>query len=531
MDSSLIFDHIYLILPMLVVAVGALTVMMVDAFCESDRQYELASRSGSSWNAGFFTTAILLLALGMLGYVAPSYHSATVVDASSLVNFSQPLTIFSGTLFVDPYTFLISALLLATATLCMLVGKDYLVGEGVSRVGEYSTLYLMSTFGALLFVAAADLIALFIGLEILSMALYCMCGAALFRASSAESAMKYFFLGSFSSAFFLFGMALLYGVTGSFSLVSLAEYMSEYSDVAHSSGVVTLGIMLLLVGLLFKIGAVPLHFWAPDVYQGAPTPVTIYMASVVKISSVAVALRILWFSFGSTELYELWAYAIWLAALLTMIVGNVIALRQQSVKRMLAYSSIAHAGYMLMGFLAGPQEGGLSAILFYLIAYAVMTIGAFGVVMAVASKNPQDINGDHIDNFKGLGKRKPFLAVVMALFLLSLAGLPPGLSGLLGKFFLFSAVIRADYTGLAIVGVLCSAVSCYYYLRVIVAMYFDSSSEVANIEDSNEAKSIENTRAILLSTPLSATLAFCALLTVVIGVVPSFFYELVQGVL
>ncbi|MCI5064155.1 NADH-quinone oxidoreductase subunit N [bacterium] len=484
-----------LIAPLLVVAGGSLLVLLIDVFLRG------------RWPNVSASIGVLLLALVSAVVVAPEYLSHG--------------TAFSGALFVDPYTSFISALVISGSILCLLMGKEYLEGEGISEAkGEYISLYLMATAGALVFVAAADLITLFLGLELMSMALYALCGAALYRSASAEAAMKYFFLGSFSSAFLLLGIAFLYGATGTLSLLELASALPE-----SPTGLVGIGIALFLVGILFKMGAAPLHFWAPDVYQGSPTSVTLYMASVIKVAAVAVGLRVFSLTFGGAEYYELWSRGIWIAAVLTIVIGNLVAIRQRSVKRMLAYSSVAHAGYMLMGFLAPGEFGGGPAVLFYLVAYAVMTLGAFGVVMAVSARYQDSPDSDDIVRFNLLSRKRPFLAALMSLFLLSLAGLPPGMAGLLGKFYVFNAAIRAEYVGLALIGVLGSAISCYYYLRVIVAMYFvPSPSQAGGATSSYE----DDCGEAIVAMPLAGTLAVCGVLTVLLGLQPSALFEAVE---
>ena len=278
----------------------------------------------------------------------------------------------------------------------------------------------------------------------------------------------------------------------------------------NSSGmpvIAYVGMALIMFGLLFKIGIAPFHFWAPDVYEGAPTSVTAYMACVVKIAAVGGSLRVFWQVFG--ELIAVWSGAIWFAALLTMLLGNLIALRQRSLKRMLAYSSVAHAGYIMMAFLA-PDDflGGGAAILYYLVVYTAMTMGAFGIVLALSGEGD---TSDDITRLNGFSLKNPVLSALMALFMLSLAGIPPGMAGMLGKFYIFNATIKAGYVGLVVVGVISAAISCYYYLRVIVAMYF--------IEPDSDAT--------VISTPASMMVAllFCAVGVILLGLFPSFIYE------
>jgi len=376
----------------------------------------------------------------------------------------------------------------------------------------------------MIFASSAELITMFLGLETMSMALYCLCGAALGRRRSAESALKYFLLGSFSSAFLLYGIALLYGLTGTTSIPAIAGSLA-----GADQSILFFSLGLMLVGLIFKLGAVPFHFWAPDVYEGAPTPVTAYMACVIKASAVVAALRVLWVGFGGQIVF--WSGAVWLIAVLTMVIGNLAALRQRGLKRMLAYSSVAHAGYLLVAFLAhGVELGGGAAILYYLIAYTFMTMGAFAIVLSVTGQASGDqpgeklggdvLQSDDISRFNGLGYRRPVVAIVMSLFMLSLAGIPPGMAGLLGKVYIFTAAVKAQYVGLAIIGVLASAISCYYYLRVIVAMYFlegESVTAPARVDAS--------------ATPaFVGAVGVCAIGVVYLGLNPEPFYEFARSI-
>lgn len=490
MSETLLAD-LRLSLPLVVLSLGALVIMLVEVF-----------RKGT-WAREGVTVAFLLVSLVLLMRVAGDYVPGKLI--------------FNGLLYADPLALFFSALLIAGTVLVVMLGTRRLEGEGVESGGEYLTLLILSTVGAIIFASAAELVTMFLGLETMSMALYCLCGSALGRRRSAESALKYFLLGSFSSAFLLYGVALIYGLTGTTMIAGIAGLAEGVSPADQTILFCALG--LILVGLVFKIGAVPFHFWAPDVYEGAPTPVTAYMACVIKASAVAATLRVLWGAFGGEILF--WADAIWVIAVLTMVIGNLIALRQRSLKRMLAYSSIAHAGYLLVAFLAhGPELGGGAAILYYLIGYTCMTMGAFAIVLAVTGQTSGDAAGDDISRLNGLGYKRPVMALVMSLFMLSLAGIPPGMAGLLGKVYIFTAAVKAQYIGLTIIGVLASAVSCYYYLRVIVAMYF--------VESSDEAE--PRLPAVPLSGAMVGALGFCAFGVVYFGLFPSALYEFAERV-
>lgn len=472
--------------PFIALSLGALLLLCLDVSVRGE------------WPRVPFTIGTLVLAIVLLAWQLP--------------NFAPGKLAFGGLLFADGFVAFTTLVVLVGALLSVMIAADYVRREGIEASAEYYALLLMTTAGAIVFLSSAELITLFVGLEVMSMAVYCMCGAALTLKRSAESAMKYFLLGSFSSAFLLYGIALIYGLTGTTFLFQINQTLPP----EHSTMLLA-AVGLMLVGLAFKVSAAPFHFWAPDVYQGAPTPVTAYMAVVVKAAAVAVLLRVLWGGFG--DLLVFWAPAVWYLALFTMTTGNLLALRQRSLKRMLAYSSIAHAGYMLVALLAPSSTfGGGPAVLYYLIAYTLMTLGAFGVVMVVTSNRAEEPFPDSISRFNGLAGRMPVVAALMAFFMLSLAGLPPGMSGLLGKFYVFSAAVKADYEGLVIIGVLNSAVSVYYYLRVVVAMYFLPASG-------------EEEPASAVSVPMVGALTFCALSSLLIGVFPSGVFESAAAVL
>lgn len=329
---------------------------------------------------------------------------------------------------------------------------------------EVFPLTLLAVGGLLLFPASNDLLTMFVALEVLSLPLYLLCGLARRkRLLSQEAALKYFLLGAFSSAFFLYGVALLYGQAGTVKLAGIADAIAQHPDNAMLA---LLGVALLSVGLLFKIGTVPFQSWVPDVYQGAPTPITAFMAAATKIAAVGALLRVL--QVAVPGLRDDWRPVLSAIAIATMAVGAVMAITQTDVKRMLAYSSVAHAGFILTGLVAANNKG-VSAILFYLVAYGIGTLGAFAVVSLV-----RDASGDEataLSQWAGLGRRSPWLASVFALFLLSFAGLPLT-SGFVSKFAVFEAAAAGGATFLVIVGVICSAIAAFFYIRVIVLMFF-----------------------------------------------------------
>jgi NADH-quinone oxidoreductase subunit N len=332
--------------------------------------------------------------------------------------------------------------------------------------GEYYSLVLFSALGMMLMAAGGDLVVIFLGLETLSLALYTLSGFQRGELRSNESALKYLLLGAFASGFFLYGIALIYGATGTTVLRRISIFLAEGKPLGP---LLILGGGLLLVGFAFKVASVPFHMWMPDVYEGAPTSVTAFMIAGTKAAAFAAFLRV--FLLALPALRVRWSAAIWILAALTMILGNLAALAQKNVKRLLAYSSIAHAGYVLVALVAGGSSGATSA-LFYLVAYALMNLGAFAAIIALQGRGQELLA---LDDYAGLGFRRPVLAACMALFMFSLAGIPPT-AGFMGKFYIFSAAVEAHYSGLAVIGVLSSVVSVFFYLRLIVVMYMSEGA-------------------------------------------------------
>ncbi len=369
--------------------------------------------------------------------------------------------VMAGALAADPFSLFFQALLLAVALVAVLLSPSYLRANGLDR-GEYYALVLFSVVGMLGLVSSLELVSIFVALEIMSIALYALAGMRRGRLESQEAALKYFVTGAFSSAFFLYGIALLYGVAGGTALDRLARELALVSPASASLAV--LGAAMLLVGFGFKVASVPFHMWAPDVYEGTPTPATALMAAGVKAAAFGAFLRV----FGSAlpALAAQWRPLVAVLAIVTMVVGNLAALAQSGVKRMLAYSSIAHAGYILTALVAAPGLAG-EAVLFYLVAYAAVNLGAFGTIAALSHDGREPVS---VQDLAGLAERRPALAAALSLFLLSLTGIPVT-AGFVGKFYLFNAAVAAGWVGLALVGVVMSVVSAYYYLGVVVAMY------------------------------------------------------------
>ncbi|MCL5125505.1 MAG: NADH-quinone oxidoreductase subunit N [Deltaproteobacteria bacterium] len=371
-------------------------------------------------------------------------------------------TAFSGMIALDSYTWFFNLLILFSVGLTVLISMKYLVDQGLNLY-EYFALLLFSAVGMMFMVSGIHLLMIFVGLETLSIGVYVLTGVLPKSSKSSEASLKYLLLGAFSSGLFLYGAALLYGSAGTLSLAGMAKYF-------HSGSVSLMAIVgmgLLLVGFGFKVAAVPFHMWTPDVYDGAPSPITGFMSVGVKAAAFAAFLRVFFECFGSAQIT--WGHILWVLAVLTMILGNMAAIVQNNIKRMLAYSSIAHAGYILVGMVAGTASGA-AGVLYYLLAYIFTNLGAFAVVTMVGRKGEANV---YLDDYRGLGKSHPTLALAMSIFLFSLAGIPPT-AGFIGKFTIFSAAISAGYVWLVIIGVLTSAASVFYYFRVIMKMYMEA---------------------------------------------------------
>ncbi len=377
------------------------------------------------------------------------------------------------------------------------------VGAGIMQT-EVFPLTMFAVSGMLLFPASTDLLTMFVALEVLSLPLYLLAGMARRRRLlSQEAALKYFLLGAFSSTFFLYGVALLYGYSGSISLTGIADAVSGATG---GDALLLIGTALVSVGLLFKLGAAPFHSWTPDVYQGAPTPLTGFMAAATKVAAFGALLRVLYVALGGVR-WD-WRPMMWAVAILTMVVGAVVAITQTDVKRMLAYSSIAHAGFLLTGVIA-TSRAGLSSVMFYLLAYGFSTIGAFAVVTLVRNSGGE---ATHLSQWAGLGRRSPLVAGIFTLFLLAFAGIPLT-SGFTSKFAVFSAAMAGGAAPLVVIGVLVSAVAAFFYVRVIVLMFF---SEPVG----------DGTSVVLPSALTTIAITVGAAMTVVLGVLPGWFLHL-----
>ena len=408
------------------------------------------------------------------------------------------LSAFSNSIQVDSFSVFFHLLIAAVVLVTLFGSLDYFEGNA-THAGEYFALVLFGATGMMLMTCSVELLMVFVGLEISSISTYIMAGFRKGKAFGVEASIKYFLLGSFATAFFLYGIALAFGATGSTSIAVIAAALGTTA----TPRLAFLALGMIIIGLGFKVSAAPFQVWTPDVYQGAPSPIVGLMSTAPKAAAFAVLLRITFSGFAQYQ--HRWSILLWAMAALSMCVGNLGALKQKSVKRMLAYSSIAHAGYLLCAFTAFPQDG-IAAACFYTAAYAAMNVGAFAVITQLSGYEEHTRS---LDDFAGAGLRRPLLAGLLSFFLLSMIGIP-FTGGFFGKFYVFSAAIRGGHTVLAVIGLLNSGVACFYYLRLIVAMY------------SRHAHERGNDRAVYtkVGIPAGIGITLAALGTLLLGILP-----------
>jgi NADH-quinone oxidoreductase subunit N len=415
-------------------------------------------------------------------------------------------TTFGGMFISDGYSSFFKLIFLITVVLAVLISVKYISIERVN-FGEYYSLILLSTLGMMIMASAADLIVLYLGLELMALSTYILAGFIRHDIKSNEAALKYFLLGAFSSAFLLFGISLIYGLTGTTDIYAIASHISEKG--LSGNPALSLSMTFFAVAFGFKIAAAPFHMWAPDTYEGAPTSITAFMSVGPKAAGFAVLGRVFMIAFASIKIE--WAMVLIPLSILSMGIGNIVALAQTNIKRMLAYSSIAHAGYALLGVIVANNEG-LASMMTYLMIYAFMNMGAFAVVIMLRTEG---FKGDNITDYEGLSKTHPFLAALMLIFMFSLTGIPPT-AGFIGKLYVFMSAINAGYTWLVLVAVVFSVISAYFYLRIIMYMYMkEPKIEVATSQ----------------SGTLVAALGVTTVAVLVIGVFPSFLVKLAKAAL
>jgi len=480
MNTTQLLTDTSFIIPELIVAAVALIVLVWDFVFPRGNKNKLA----------YFS--LLGLAIAMI-------YSFSLLGESKVI--------FSQLMVVDYFAVVFKLIFLTIAALVVLISVSYLKVEQINR-GEYYALVLFAILGAMLMAAATDFLSIYLGLELTAISSYILCGFMTEDIRSNEAALKYFVLGLFASAILIYGVSLIYGVCGSTNLYRIEKMLTGISP-DQINVALWAGMVLVMVSFSFKIAAVPFHMWVPDVYEGAPTSVTAFMSVGPKIAGFAALLRV--FGVAIFALKVEWGFLFAILAVITVIAGNILALRQDSIKRMLAYSGIAHVGYALIGVVAATvsRQIGLTSVVFYFIMYFVAQIGAFGVIIFLCQKHRM---GDTYEDFKGLGQASPGAAMVMTIFMLSLLGIPPT-GGFMGKIWIFAAAVKADYLWLALVGVLSAVISAYYYLRVVVVMYMHQPEQVP-------------TRVI--SPSLIIALGLMALITVYMGVNPAPFLKWAQ---
>lgn len=443
MTPAVTTDVLIQMMPMLILLVGGLAMMM----------------SGAVTKTVGMAQRIFILTL----------YALVLAWVIKMWNWENP-PILHGMLVVDRFALFFTGVVTVCAMGTVLMSRGYLGRFGMER-GEFFSMLFFSTMGMVVLVSAYDLITVFLGIELMSLAIYVLVAFRRRDFFSNEAALKYFIIGAFAIGFFLYGVSLIYGVCGTTNFQGIVDAIQEKQLTADP--IFLLGVALILAGLAFKISSVPFHMWTPDVYQGAPTPITSFMATAVKAASFAAFLRLFYLCFMVSK--DHWVGIVWVLAVLTMTLGNVVALVQRNIKRMLAYSSIAHAGYIMIGIaaLSTQDDKAASGIMFYVLTYAFMTLGAFAFVSAIEKRGTT--RGLEELDYSGLGLEHPFLGLCMAIFMFSMAGIPPT-AGFFAKYYIFSAAIDQGMVGLAVIGVLNSALSLYYYLRVVVAMYMQKGA-------------------------------------------------------
>lgn len=437
----------------------------------------------------------------IISYITQIGLLLTMIAVFSLIG--EKHTAYSGMFVIDNFAIFLKIVILSVAVLSVAISHKFIKDEGYES-GEYYILLLFSVLGMMFMASAGDLISVFVGLELMAIPCYFLTGIFKNKRSSIEGGLKYFLMGAFSSAVLLYGISFLYGVTGTTNLHQIALYFAS-SGVNLNNPIFYLILILFAAGFGFKIAAVPFHMWCPDVYEGAPTPITAFMSTAVKAASFAIFLRV--YATSLVALHANWAPTLAVLAALTMSIGNVVAVTQTNVKRMLAYSSIAHAGYLMLGLVSVNVDDGVASVLLYLLVYAFMNVGPFIILIMLKNKKS---SGEMLSDFHGLGKRAPALAGIMLLFLFALTGLPPT-GGFIAKYYLFIAAVKANFAWLAVVACVNTAISAFYYFRVAMLMYMYEPKIDAEIE--------KPSRSVLVA------LYTCVVMTLLIGIIPNQFFE------
>ena len=435
----------------------------------------------------YYLTQLALLLTGVLAF--------NLIGESAII--------FSGTFVLDPLASIFKVFILGFAFIALVYTRHYLKMHDLLR-NEYFILALMSILGMMIMVSGHSLLTLYLGLEIMSLSLYALIATARDRANAIEAALKYFVLGAIASGLLLYGMSMIYGISGSLDIAQISNFASASTLNSQQTLILNFGLVFLVIGIAFKLGAVPFHMWVPDVYQGAPSSVTMFLSTVPKIAAIALLIRLLIEGLGDLQYY--WADLFMILAVLSIAIGSLVALTQTNIKRMLAYSTISHIGFVLLGFVTGVVAG-YGAAVFYVLAYILMSLAAFGLIIAL---NRKGFEADQISDFRGLSKHSPWFALIMLVVMLSMAGVPPFI-GFYSKLFILQQVISEGFVILAVIAVVFAVISAYYYLQIIKTMYFDDAG-----------------KEIKVSAPLDMkiVLSINGILVLVVGLMPSFWMEL-----
>ena len=435
----------------------------------------------------YYLTQLALLLTGVLAF--------NLIGESAII--------FSGTFVLDPLASIFKVFILGFAFIALVYTRHYLKMHDLLR-NEYFILTLMSILGMMIMVSGHSLLTLYLGLEIMSLSLYALIATARDRANAIEAALKYFVLGAIASGLLLYGMSMIYGISGSLDIAQISNFASASTLNSQQTLILNFGLVFLVIGIAFKLGAVPFHMWVPDVYQGAPSSVTMFLSTVPKIAAIALLIRLLIEGLGDLQHY--WADLFMILAVLSIAIGSLVALTQTNIKRMLAYSTISHIGFVLLGFVTGVVAG-YGAAVFYVLAYILMSLAAFGLIIAL---NRKGFEADQISDFRGLSKHSPWFALIMLVVMLSMAGVPPFI-GFYSKLFILQQVISEGFVILAVIAVVFAVISAYYYLQIIKTMYFDDAG-----------------KEIKVSAPLDMkiVLSINGILVLVVGLMPSFWMEL-----
>ncbi|SFV77066.1 NADH-ubiquinone oxidoreductase chain N [hydrothermal vent metagenome] len=426
----------------------------------------------------------------------------TAILAFNLIG--EPKTIiFGGSFILDNMASIFKVFMAGSTMVALVYTRHYLTEHKLFR-GEYFVLVLLSMLGMMVMVSGYSLLTLYLGLEILSLSLYTLIAIARERSGAIEAALKYFVLGAIASGLLLYGMSMIYGISGSINVTDIATFAANATLASREMLILNFGLVFLVIGIAFKLGAVPFHMWVPDVYQGAPTSVTMFLSTVPKIAALAMLVRILVDGMGAMHAY--WSDLFMVMALLSIALGSVVALMQTNIKRMLAYSTISHIGFILLGFVTGVVEG-YGAAVFYVLVYILMSMAAFGMIILL---NKQGFEADKISDFKGLSKHSPWFALLMLAIMLSMAGVPPFI-GFYAKLFILQQVISAGFITIAVIAVVFAVISSYYYLQVVKSMYFEDSNNEITITAPMDMKLILSINAVLI---------------LVVGLFPDFWMQL-----